>query len=57
MQALRQFDTIGSDIIRGFSIFTIPPLDYYPAAQRTATFLCWTDASIRAQVKTGVENT
>jgi 1,4-alpha-glucan branching enzyme len=56
-QALRQFDAIGSDIIRGFQHFyDSGAIEIITCGATHGYFpLLGTDASIRAQVKTGVE--
>ena len=56
-QALRQFDSIGSDIIRGFRHFyDSGAIEIITCGATHGYFpLLGTDASIRAQVKTGVE--
>ncbi|HVG90685.1 MAG TPA: DUF1957 domain-containing protein, partial [Alphaproteobacteria bacterium] len=56
-EALRQFDSIGSDIIRGFQHFyDSGAIEIITCGATHGYFpLLGTDASIRAQVKTGVE--
>ena len=56
-QALRQFDDLGSDIIRGFRHFyESGAIEIITCGATHGYFpLLGTDASIRAQVKTGVE--
>jgi len=56
-QCLRQFDDLGSDIIRGFRRFyESGAIDIITCGATHGYFpLLGTDASIRAQVKTGVE--
>src|SRR5260221_6021186 len=56
-QALRQFDQLGSDIISGFRHFyETGAIEIIPCGATHGYFpLLGTDASIRAQVKTGVE--
>ncbi len=56
-QALRQFDDLGSDIIRGFKRFyDSGAIEIITCGATHGYFpLLGTDASIRAQVKTGVE--
>jgi 1,4-alpha-glucan branching enzyme len=56
-QALRQFDDLGSDIIRGFRRFyDSGAIEIITCGATHGYFpLLGTDASIRAQVKTGVE--